>query len=259
MQRLKLALSCALLAAATGLLVQAILLLHAATFAARALPVAVSTELQAARTELTGQIEDARKDVLLRSERQVAALRTDLMAKVSEVSGLADRRIGDTLARVDTALGTADALRADLQPALTNAASITGHVNSITAHVDDALPQFTDCAYLDADGTPVGGNPDCAFNRFQGMSKAFETASLDVSTMTRDFRGAIPGVLADVKRAADGSARASESTAQVMANFARATKPLPTWARIGLAVAPPLAQVAMSVATTLAVTGQVGK
>ncbi len=51
-QRLKLALCCALLAAATGVAVQAILLLHAATVAARALPGAVSDELQVTRVDL---------------------------------------------------------------------------------------------------------------------------------------------------------------------------------------------------------------
>jgi hypothetical protein len=148
-----------------------------------------------------------------------------------------------------------DALRTDLQPVLANATAITGHVNSITAHVDDALPAFTDCAILDADGTPIGGNPDCAFNRFQGASKAFERAALDVSTMTGDFRRALPVVLDDVKKTGDASVLASSNTAKVMANFALATKPLPTWVRIGLAVAPPLANVAAGVATAWSITG----
>ena len=62
-----------------------------------------------------------------------------------------------------------------------------------------------------------------------------------------------------MKATTEASTEASRSTAQMMKNFATATKPLPTWARIGLAVAPPLAQVGVSVATTLAVTGKVGK
>jgi hypothetical protein len=49
MQRLRLVLSCALLAALTGVAVQAVLLLHAATQATRAWPVAVSVEIQATR------------------------------------------------------------------------------------------------------------------------------------------------------------------------------------------------------------------
>ena len=75
------ALSCALLASLTAVAVQAILLLHAATQAARGLPGAVSAEVQttrevlvaqiaAARGDLTGQIEAARKDLLVRTERE---------------------------------------------------------------------------------------------------------------------------------------------------------------------------------------------
>ena len=59
MQRLKLALSCALLAALTGVPVQAILLLRAATVATCALPGAV----RATRTDLVGQVAAARKDL----------------------------------------------------------------------------------------------------------------------------------------------------------------------------------------------------
>lgn len=63
-----------------------------------------------------------------------------------------------------------------------------------------------------------------------------------------------------VKATTEASTEASPNTAQGMANFARGTKPLPTWAGIGwLAVAPPLAQLGTSVATTLAATGKVGK
>jgi hypothetical protein len=60
MQRLKLALSCALLAALTGVAVQAILLLHAATVATRALGEGVSAELRATRTDLICQVAAAR-------------------------------------------------------------------------------------------------------------------------------------------------------------------------------------------------------
>ena len=64
MQRLKLALSCALLAAVTGVAVQAILLLHAATVAARALPGTVSVELQATRAEPVAEINTTRADLV---------------------------------------------------------------------------------------------------------------------------------------------------------------------------------------------------
>jgi hypothetical protein len=53
MQRFRLALSCALLAALTGVAVQAVLLLHAATQATRALSGAVSAELRAVDRQIS--------------------------------------------------------------------------------------------------------------------------------------------------------------------------------------------------------------
>jgi hypothetical protein len=248
-QRLKLALLCALLAAVTGMAVQAIVLLRAATAAARGTPVAVSRELQETRVGLLNQVAAARRDVLTRTERQVAALRVDVMAQIAQIRATADRRVGDSLARVDTAVGEIEQIRRGLQPILV-------HTASVTRQVDDAAPLFLDCEY----------NPDCVFNRYVGASKGIERAALNFGQMSSDVRSALPGVLStwneigsNVKATTQASTEVSRNTAQVMGNFARATKPLPTWARIGLAVAPPLAQVGASVATTLAVTGQVGK
>ncbi len=186
MRRLKIALTCALLAALTGVAVQAILLLHAATVATRALPGAVTVELQAARTAvlaevraarggLASQVEAARKDLLGRTERQVAALRRDAMGEVGQIRSTADRRMGDTLARVDVALEKVEELRGDLKPALVHAASIT-------RQVDDAAPLFLDCEY----------NPDCVFNRYVGASKGIERAAMNFGQMSTDVRTALP-------------------------------------------------------------------
>src|SRR5581483_6200241 len=153
MQRLKLALSCALLAALAGVAVQAALLLHAATVAARSLPAAVCAEIQATRgalvaeidatrADLISQVGAARKDVLAKADGQLTALQSQSFQQIADFRDVADRRLGDTLARVDTALGTIDALRADLQPTIANAASITSHVNEASAILfrRDALP-----------------------------------------------------------------------------------------------------------------------
>lgn len=189
MQRLRLALSCAVLAAITGLVVQAILLLHAATGAARALPAAVSAELQATRTALADQVEAARKDfvgqiavarqdVLTLSERQVAALRRDVMGQVAEIRDTADRRVGDTLGRVDAALGKVEELRGDLKP-------VFDHAGSVAKQVDDSAPMFLDCEF----------NPDCLFNRYVGASKGIERAAMNFGQMSTDFRNALPAAI----------------------------------------------------------------
>jgi HEAT repeat protein len=242
---LKTALLCAFLAALTGVAVQAMLLLHAATVAARALPGAVSAELAAVRMDFTGQVAAARQDLLTRTERQVAALRTDLMSEVSQIRSTADQRVGDTLGRVDAALATVNALHDDLKPTLDNAAAITGQAKDAAAILlrRDALPA-----------------------QLLGVTAAAKVTLGQTAETMRDIQRATPQMLttwneigANVKATTQASTEASRNTAQVMANFARATKPLPTWARIGLAVAPPLAQVGASVATTLAVTGSLGK
>jgi len=135
MQRLKATLSCALLAAATGLLVQAILLARAATEATRALPMAVSAEIRAARNalaaevrttraDLIGQIEGARRDLRATVDGQATALQAGAFQQIADVRALVDRRMGDTLARVDVALGTAESLRLDVKPAINGAAAL---------------------------------------------------------------------------------------------------------------------------------------
>jgi hypothetical protein len=132
MQRLRTALVCALLAALTGVAAQAILLLHAATVAARALPLAVSGELAATRSALVTEFRSARGELLAAANSQAGAAQE----KVDRALSILDRRTGDALARVDaaiavtnTAVGAANAqlssangtlagIREDLKPAL---------------------------------------------------------------------------------------------------------------------------------------------
>jgi ABC-type transporter Mla subunit MlaD len=44
--------------------------------------------------------------------------------QIRDIRALVDRRLGDTLTRVDTALGTVDALRLDVKPAINGAAAV---------------------------------------------------------------------------------------------------------------------------------------
>jgi hypothetical protein len=171
------------LAALTGVAVQAILLLQAATGAARALPGAVSAEVEATRTvliaqvaaargDLTGQIEAARKDLLVRTEREVAGVRTGVLGEVAQIRTTADRRVGDSLVRVDTALGKVDELRGDLQPVLANAATFERHADALTGDVKDSL----DDLYFDLKGSVASAT----------------VAATSVSQMSMDVRSALP-------------------------------------------------------------------
>jgi hypothetical protein len=165
---------CALLAALTVLAVYAGLLVRAATLTITALP----GEVRETRAALLAEIAAARKDVLTRSELQVSALRKDVLAETAQIRETADRRIGDTLARADRALGTVEALRADLKPSLDHSAAITAQVN-------DALPLFLDCDH----------NQDCVFNRYVGASKGIEHAAMNLGEMSQEVRGTLPKML----------------------------------------------------------------
>ena len=115
--RLRVALGCALLAALTGVAVQAILLLHSATQASRALPVAVSGEIQATRVALVGEIAATRKELLAAVNGQAG----DAQAKVDRVLTMLDHRTDDALARVDTLLATTSTAVADANAQLSTA------------------------------------------------------------------------------------------------------------------------------------------
>ena len=185
MKSLEQVLRCLLLAVLVGLAAGAIWLERAATatLAAAGQEVhgtraALVEELRGARRDLKDETMAARSEVLVRSERQVAALRSDLVGEVEAVRMTADARVGDTLARADRALTVVEALEGQLQPVLTHSAGIT-------AQVENGLPLFLDCDH----------NPDCAFNRYQGTAKAVERAAGDFSAMSQDFRRDWPGYL----------------------------------------------------------------
>jgi hypothetical protein len=141
------------------------------------------------------------------------------MAEAAAVRTTTDRRVGDTLSRVDTALATVDSLHRDLKPSLDSAAAITAQVN-------DALPLYLDCDH----------NPDCVFNRYVGVSKGFERASANVGQMSQDFRGAVPPMLNTWSRiGVDVSATTDHVdgiTADVHTMTTAATRPKSFWGKV---------------------------
>ena len=156
---------CALLAALTGLVVCAIQLVRAATATVSAVP----GEVRATRAALVDEIQAARKDVLGRSERQVVALRKDLMAEAGEIREAAGRRVGDTLARADEALETAESLRRGLQPVLDTAQGILH----------------------DADRTVIDLHP-----QMLGLVAASKVTAGETAQTMREFRNAVPSFIA---------------------------------------------------------------
>jgi hypothetical protein len=230
MKTIKQTLACILLAAAASLAVYSVLLVRAATWAVAALPNEVRTtrsaligEIAATRVDLMNQIAASRRDLLVRTEREANAIRHDVMTEAAAIRTTTDRRLGDTLTRVDTALATVDSLRQDLKPSL-------DHTATITAQVNDALPLYLDCDH----------NPDCVFNRYVGVSKGVEHAAQNFGEMSQDVRSALPPMLhtwSQIGADVSGTARNVDGiTADVHIMTTAATKPKTFWGKVWAAI-----------------------
>jgi len=185
---------CALLAASTGLALCAIELVRAATAAVSVLP----GEVAATRAALLDEVRKARQDVMARSERQVAALRQDVMAQADAVRAAADRRVGDSLSRVDAAIDIADSLRREIEPVLA-AAQATLHDTDRT--VADLHPQLL------------------------GLVAASKVTAGETAQTMRDFRGAVPDFIAQGQRITANVDTATSEFSGVATNLNRLTKP----------------------------------
>ena len=185
---------CALLAASTGLVVCTIELVRSATVTVSALP----AEVIATRAALVDEVRAARKDALVRSERQVAALRKDLMAEAGAIRETADRRVGDTLARADAALQTVEELRGDLQPVL---AAAQGTLHEADRTVTDLHPQLL------------------------GLVAASKVTAGETAQTMRDFRNAVPSFITQGQRISANVDTATLQFSGVASNLNRLTKP----------------------------------
>jgi hypothetical protein len=185
---------CALLAASTGLVVCTIELVQSATSTVSALP----AEVIATRAALVDEVRAARKDALVRSERQVAALRKDLMAEAGEIRETADRRVGDTLARADAALQTVEEARGDLQPVL---AAAQGTLHEAGRTVTDLHPQLL------------------------GLVAASKVTAGETAQTMRDFRSVVPSFITQGQRISANVDTATLQFSGVASNLNRLTKP----------------------------------
>jgi hypothetical protein len=185
---------CALLAALTGLAFSTIELVRAATATVSALP----GEIGVTRAALVDEVRSARKDVVSRSDRQVTALRKDVMAEAGEIRETADRRVGDTLARADAVLETAEALRGDLKPVLDAA---QGTLHDADRTVEDLHPQLL------------------------GLVAASKVTAGETAQAMRDFRGAVPNFLSQGQRITANVDTATSEFSGVATNLNRLTKP----------------------------------
>jgi phage-related protein len=185
---------CALLAALTGLVVSTIELVRATSATVSAIP----GEIGETRAALLDEVRAARKDVLVRSERQIADLRRDVLAQTGEIRETADRRVGDVLARADAVLGTAEEVRQDLQPVL---AAAQGTLRETNRTVADLHPQLL------------------------GLVAASKVTAGETAQTMRDFRAAVPNFIAQGQRISANVDTATSEFSGVATNLNRLTKP----------------------------------
>jgi hypothetical protein len=185
---------CALLAALTGLAISATVLVRTATVTVAAVP----AEITVTRAALLAEMHGARRDLLERSERQVGALRRDALAELREVRETADRRAGDTLARVDVALGNIESLRRDLRPIVSAAQTTLEHTDKTIA---DLHPQLL------------------------GLVAASKVTAGETAQTMRDVRGAVPSFISQSQNIAGNVQLATLRFSGVADNLNRLTKP----------------------------------
>lgn len=214
---MKTAFTCALLAVLTWMGVEGALFIRAATEAARALPLAVVMELRVSRekvlaevdqqasglrADLTGQVAAARQQILTRADSQITALSTAVMDQAALTRDAADQRLGETLARVDTALAL-------VKPALDGAAAAE---LSATRVLDGATAME---AHLDK--TVVDLHP-----QLLGLVAATKVTMGETAQTMREVKNAAPEISESVKTTAAAVAREADAI----------TKPQKWWQKI---------------------------
>lgn len=144
------------------------------------------------------------------SDQQLTGLRSDLNAQLTMINTNLNNRIDEVTSSV---VG----IREDVQP------SIAG-MNLLMQR--DALPA-----------------------QVLGTLGATKVAMGQIAKTSIKFEEAEPEILAGVQTVIENSNKTTEATAGVMLNLKKATTPLPWWMRLGLAIAPPLAQTALPIVT----------
>lgn len=168
---------------------------------------------------------------------EIAATRRALDTQAGQAIRLADRRLAgiEQIAQEEISQVRND-LMAEVQTLRNSLESAIGRADKLLADTDRAVQLLTPQAL--------------------GLAAAAKVTAGETATTMRDWRRATPALIQGIDQVVRNSNRTTEATATVMQNFAAATKPLPRWMRVGLAVTPPLAQVAAGAATAYALTGK---
>ena len=225
------ALVCCLLMAATAALVQLAVAIQE-----------VPVQMTGIRADAMGAIADTRAETL----KVIVENCDKILARMDKLVNLTDIRSGQLVeiaSRTETdARDQIVEIRGDINKQLTAAnstlAGTASGVNLLTGTYS-ALPD------------QIARNREFKSYVANGLgfiAAAKMTAGQTEKTMASIDR-ATPQLLLNFKDFTFASIDASKHTSTLMGNLAASTKPLPTWARIGFAVAPPVAGAAAAAAT----------
>ena len=199
MQRLKTVLTCVLLAALIVVSVSVVLLVRTATAVVAAVPgeiqatrAALVAEIDTTRADLISQVETARKDLLGKADAQFSTIQSESFRQVTEFRSMADRRLGDTLERANTALRTVEALRNDVKPVADGAVALESDAKDSWDDVYWDLKALVSSATVAARGmaeTPeaVGKAAPKLAESAVVIGKSTDAIAADVHTATADF------------------------------------------------------------------------
>ncbi len=151
------------------------------------------------------------REAVIKADMQVTGVRSDLRQPIAALSASVKHVSG---------------LRDDIREAMSDVRPMLNNVRHLTKQVDAAAPLFLDCDH----------NPDCAFNRFQGTSKAIERSAQNFGQMSTEVRLAVPpaihsfqaiqGSVKDTSQSiATGFPKIVNNTGGIAENINRITKP----------------------------------
>ena len=167
-------------------------------------------------TELPGLIDERAAHIEVTAVAAVDRNMALALKPVNRTASLVDRRTWELVSisykLADRLADTLDRTRSDVKESLTTAnttaASLSLGVTSAlkplqssAQQVNDALPLYLDCDH----------NPDCAFNRFQGVSKSVEKMSSDGAKAMRTFDQKWPELLGTVDAQSESMLGISEN------------------------------------------------
>lgn len=187
---------------------------------------AIPVNIEAINRTVQGLPGQILPPVLAEVDKQAYQLSGATNAQVGRIVDLTDKRTGELLNLTRTSLANLDA----------NVSQTAAHVSVLQASVSQTLGAVTSLVNEDRP-------------QLRGLLQDTRLAAAEFARSNIYVRQQLPAGLmtfqqieAHVSDATQAAAKASLATQHTMENFAAASKPLPTWLRVTLGVAPPLAQ-----------------